>query len=193
MRKLLILFLIAVNLAGAYFGLFIYYAPQFAATSPALWVFVPDCPLYVLAFAVALWLLARGIGNDAFSFIVSAGLLKYGVWTLFALAYFNGYFFAPGVALLSGTLFILHIGMAAEGFVLKVRRCGPGLLAAGLAWFLLNDFFDYFVGTRPYLPQGADIGAVAVFSIASTLLLIPALWEIKRRGLIIPLGLYLRR
>ncbi len=190
MRKLLIPFLIAVNLAGALFGFFIYYAPQLSATPLALWIFVPDCPLYVLVFALALGLLWLGVENDLFSFIVSAGLLKYGAWTLFALAYLNGYFFSAELALMSGMLFMLHIGMAAEGFVLRVRRCGAAVLAVGLAWFLLNDFFDYFVGTMPYLPSGTDAGTFALFSIASTLVLVPALWVAKRRNLLVPLGIY---
>lgn len=191
-KEAVLLFLIFVNLAGMLFGAY-YYSVQFTNTSPLLWIFVPDCPLYVFAFAIALFLLRKGRENNAFSFIVSAGLLKYGVWTLFALAFFNAYFFAPQIALLSGTLFILHIGMAAEGFVLRVKKCGIGLLLLGLAWFLLNDFVDYFFGTTPYLPVGADLKFVAMFSIASTLVLVPLVWLTKRRGLLVPLGIYQKR
>lgn len=191
-REAVLLFLIFVNLLGTLFGAY-YYSGQLANTSPLLWLFVPDCPLYVFAFAIALFQVGKRIENDAFSFIVSVGLAKYGLWTLFSLAFFNSYFFSPQAALLSGTLFILHIGMAAQGFVLRVKKCGFGLLAFGFAWFLLNDFVDYFVGTAPYLPRGADLGIVALFSIASTLVLVPALWLMKRKPLLIPLGIYQKR
>ena len=192
-RSPLLLLLIIANLAGAFYGFFIYYPSQFVNTPLALWIFVPDCPLYVFVFAVALLLSWKGVENDAFSFIVSIGLMKYGLWTMFALAYYGWFFFSAPYAIVSAVIFALHFGMAAEGLVPRVRRCGIGVLAIGFAWFLLNDLMDYVVGTAPYLPRGADVGAAAIFAVASTLILVPLLWLTKRKGWLIPLGLYATR
>lgn len=177
----ILLALVLANIAGALFGIIIYW-DQLSATSPLLWIFVPDCPLYVVAFSVALILMEKKMQNSAISFIISAGLLKYGIWTLFVLAAFSPYFFSPRFALLNGILFILHIGMAAEALVLGMKKFSPAILLAALAWFLLNDFVDYFVGVHPYLPPMADIPFVAAFSFASTILLVPLLWLAKKQG-----------
>ena len=177
----LVLCLIIVNLAGALFG-FYYYQEQLLNMNPLLWLFVADCPLYVVAFAIALMFMEKKKQNDAVSFIISVGLLKYALWTLFVLSAYHQYYFMPKLALVNGTLFLLHIGMAAEAFVLKIKKFSVTALFLALGWFLLNDSMDYFVGTLPYLPNTADIPMVAGFSFASTLLLVPLLWILRKEG-----------
>ena len=185
-RALLVLaVLVLVNLVGTLIG-FIYYYGQLSATSPLLWIFVPDCPLYTGLFALLIILAVVGIRNDLFGLIVSIGLMKYGAWTLFALSFYHDFFFsfATLVWVQSAVLFILHIGMTAEGFVLPFRRIRGEYIAAALGWFLLNDFFDYFGPTvHPYLPS-MDLFPAMAFAIISTLVftaLAAWLWEKRKR------------
>ena len=166
----LLAFLASANLLGVIIG-FIYYSGQLNATSPLLWIFVPDCPLYVGLFALLIALSFFGIRNAMFSFLVSVGLMKYAAWTLFVLAFYNSYFFSMAslVWLQSAFLFVLHIGMTGEGFILPLKKIAKWQVAVVLGWFLLNDLVDYFgPQVHPYLPPGASVLPAMVFAIVST-------------------------
>ena len=162
--------LILANLFGVLVGAF-YYQDQLASTPIVWWPFVPDCPLYVGLFALLIVLWKLGARSDWFGFLVSVGLLKYGAWTLFVLSYYGWFFLDPAVpelAVQSWFLFFLHIGMFAEGLVLTFRRerLGGLAVAAVLAWFLLNDFMDYFGPVvHPGLPDGADVAPAMWFAV----------------------------
>lgn len=159
------------SLSGMVFG-FMIYEEQFAATGVDWWLFVPDCPLYVGLFALVAVLWALGIRNDFFGFLVAVGCMKYAAWTMFVLVFYGSYFFstASTVWASSALLFVMHIGMMAEGLTLpfsKVSRAGVILV---LAWFLLNDLVDYFgPAVHPFLPPGGDVWPAFAFGVASTL------------------------
>lgn len=151
---------VAANLLGVLVGMMVYY-PQIAAANPLLWVFIPDCPLYVF-LAVLCYL---GIVKDELLKTITAiGLAKYGLWTVFALLYYNGYFFSD----ISGWILVPeHIAMALQGaFFAKAFDKRHIAIAAG--WFLLNDYADYALGVHPALP-GLGFGAVAAFAVVSSL------------------------
>ena len=141
---LLILNILAVIVGGYY------YWDQLASTPVLLLIFVPDCPLFVL---LAIPIIAGAVKNDSYSFFVSAGMVKYGLWTVYVLLFYNSLYFAPA-ALLVGIIFLLgHIGMVLEGLAL-VPKIKPALLAiiATVGFLLLNDISDYFFGTVPPVP-----------------------------------------
>lgn len=161
--------LVSANLVGTLIGV-IYYMSQLLSTSPLLWVFVPDCPLYTGLFAFLILLAIAGVKSDLFGFLVSVGLMKYGAWTLFVLAFYSNYFFsfATYIWLQSTILFILHIGMMLEGFILPFKKVTALQMVVVLAWFFINDFLDYFgPSVHPYLPQGNPLPATA-FALLST-------------------------
>jgi len=148
-RALLFNILLLLNIAAVFAGAY-YYWDQLSATPLHLIPFVPDCPLYVL---LALPILLKWIRNSAYAFIVSVGMVKYGLWTVFVLLFHWNAYSVPS-ALLVTIIFILgHIGMALEGAVLlPKKRAGTAVLLLALAWFLFNDYADYVIGTVPSIP-----------------------------------------
>ncbi|VVB97948.1 Uncharacterised protein [uncultured archaeon] len=166
--------LAAANIFGVVVGLLVYY-PQIAASNPLLWVFIPDCPLYVLLAALFYAGLLR---NELLRTITALGLLKYGIWTLFALFSYSGYFLVDWFGWL---LVIEHIGMSSQ-FALFSKEFDKRYLLVGVGWFLLNDFADYVLGVHPFLPSN-DLGGVVAFT-AFLSLAVPAfaLFAGKRIG-----------
>ncbi len=169
LRKPLFYVLILTNIAAVFAGAHYYWA-QLSSTPLQLLIFVPDCPLYVL---LALPILLKLVKNSTYAFLISVGLTKYGLWTVFALIFHWGAYSMPA-ALPTTIIFIIgHLGMAIQGAALIPKK-GVGLAALLLAlgWFLLNDYSDYFLGTVPPIPgQGIELVAALTFfaSIALTL------------------------
>jgi uncharacterized membrane protein YpjA len=156
------LFLCAVS----FFYGYLTYENQLAEASPLLWIFIPDCPLYVGLLLIAVLLKTR---NVLFNFVVAAGLAKYGLWTLMIFLLYPGVYFSPALSFNTSVLFVGHILMALGGFVIVPKGPRAKVVALALLWFLLNDFMDYWVGTLPYFP-GEHLGFVIPASIALSIL-----------------------
>ncbi|MFA6214167.1 MAG: DUF1405 domain-containing protein [Candidatus Micrarchaeia archaeon] len=171
LREALFLIAIFLNAAAVIIGATVYLG-QLSETPTHLLIFVPDCPLYVF---LALLILLGLVKNDIFSFIVSIGMVKYGLWTVFVLIFHSGYYFSPGMIGISAVFVIGHIGMALEGLAILPKKAGLPALALALAWFLLNDYSDYFLGTVPLIPP-SGMGIVRGLTFASSLLLPLALF-----------------
>ena len=174
-------FIVAVNILGMLYGYY-YYGEQLSSSPLYLWIFIPDCPLYVMLFTAVLILTVLGIECKLLSYIAAVGMMKYGIWTVLALLMFGDYFFYGSLLLTSSALFVLHIGMFAEGPLLIPRRLSRNYLIAGLLWFLANDYVDYFyvylnrfgeyvVGTHPLLPAPGRMPLMMVVTIMLSLLM----------------------
>ncbi|RLG20143.1 hypothetical protein DRN67_00735 [Candidatus Micrarchaeota archaeon] len=170
-RNSLFWLLFILNLAGVFWGFIFFYGEQFAQTTPALWPFLPDCPLFALLFALALISLKARISSNLFSFFVFAGSLKYGFWTVFVLsAYTHFYYQTPFQSFLSIALIIAHIWMCLQVFLLaSLIKVKSWHLAPVLGFFLLSDYSDYVWLTHPIAPQSA-LPFLFPFTIALTLL-----------------------
>jgi len=170
LSSLLWFILLLINVGAVLVG-YMYYQDQLATTPFYLWIFVPDCPFYVLLFLLSFGLaqfsaksggssllgsISRLVRSDTFNFVVSIGLVKYALWTMFVLLFYSSTFFSPPYSAQSYFLFFAHIGMALECLLLLPKKVDMKMLGIALAWFLLNDVMDYFVGLYPYLPQGAE-------------------------------------
>lgn len=172
---------VLANLIGAYFGFFVYYANQLAITTLLLWVFVPDCPLAALLMAAALALVWAGKGGNFFPFLAAAYALKYGIWTVSVILYFNQYFFAPEYLALYATMLVMHVGMAAEAFAFVGKiRVERWHLVAVLAWFLVNDLMDYWGGLMPQSVPPS--GLLFPFTLMLTFVGVPLLYLAYRKG-----------
>jgi uncharacterized membrane protein YpjA len=178
---LIISFIILVDLLGIFYGYY-YYAEQLGATPLYLWIFVPDCPLYIMLFTIALMLAILGFESKLFSYIAAVGMMKYGIWTLAALLLYGEYFFSSSAFLLSSFLFMLHIGMTLEGPVLVPKKLSKWHLSVALLWFLANDYVDYFygfvdnfgrytLGTHPILPPAGRIPIIMAITFLLSILL----------------------
>ncbi|NYZ78616.1 DUF1405 domain-containing protein [Candidatus Micrarchaeota archaeon] len=181
-RSLLVISLIIlVDLAGLFYGYY-YYSEQLYSSPIYLWLFIPDCPFYVMLFTIALVLAVFGFENKLFSYIAVVGMMKYGMWTLAALLVFGDYFFSVPFFLMSLTLFMLHIGMTLEGPLLIPKKLSKLHLGICLLWFLIHDYFDYFygyldrvgryaLGTHPILPSADRIPAMMALTFMLSVIL----------------------
>jgi uncharacterized membrane protein YpjA len=147
---------------------FSFYQFQFSITNPALWIFVPDCPLYVL-IALAVFLL--NVRNPLVALLASTGLVKYGLWTLFIFALFPGVYFSGPY--LANTLILIpgHVLMVIAALVFLPKKMGRTELSLVFAWFLLSDLMDYGVGTVPLIPP-QKMELVMAFSFLETVILL---------------------
>ncbi len=165
--------LIVFNLLGAVWG-FIWYWSQLADTPWYLLIFVPDCPLQALIFAIFLKVYpfrtrATTAYEDFLVWLAVLGAIKYGLWTEIIL----------GQAIVANSystdtliLFASHFGMTLEGLIYfprGKRRFRP-IIAVSL-WFLANDGCDYFLGTHPVLPlynqEGVALFTAVVLSVVT--------------------------
>ncbi|MGQ0536769.1 MAG: DUF1405 domain-containing protein [Methanobacteriota archaeon] len=178
--------LVALNLGGVAFG-FWYYAEagQFAATPAALWVFVPDSPLAVLYFALALGSLRLGFGRPWLTALAAVANVQVGLWTTYVLVRYADGFGTWDPSDLNFYLLFLHLGMVAQAFVLAGDLSplrGWGLLVP--AWFLAHWAMDYLVpvveyapgcvGTRPITVPCEDDGILPGVSLLVTLVALAA-------------------
>ena len=145
--------LVIINIVGFFFGMY-YYWYQLSITPWFLWIFVIDCPLYALLFAVVLTMRLKGKTSNLLNTVTSIGLVKYGLWTGIVVVLFWNYYFSTA-AIIYSMIFPLHIGMILEGLLLIPKtRVAIFYLPLVTSWFLINDFMDYIVGTVPLIPPG---------------------------------------
>jgi len=162
--------LVVINGLGSIYG-FLWYKEQLAGTPWYLWPVVPDSPLSTLLFTVYLVFYLARRPFPYLGAVAQMGTFKYGLWTVVVL---GGYMVTRRhwdweFALLTAT----HAGMALEAYLFMAadpqRR--PFIWAAA-AWFVINDFFDYVIGTHPAVPDPGAIGLVAVQALVLTILAI---------------------
>ncbi|MFH1285279.1 MAG: DUF1405 domain-containing protein [Candidatus Micrarchaeota archaeon] len=167
--KLLFWLVVFINLLAAGYGFLYFYGDQLAQAPLYLAIFIPDCPLYALLFVVAILLIETRERFDAFYFVVAIGLMKYGFWTVFVLSSFWSSYAGSNGAVLTAMLIITHVGLFAEAVAILGRiNLKKEHVAIALAWFALNDFSDYFLGTRPPIPE-EHVTLIAVVAVSSTL------------------------
>ncbi|RLG15859.1 MAG: hypothetical protein DRN71_00020 [Candidatus Nanohalarchaeota archaeon] len=163
--------LIFVNIVGTLFG-FWYYKFQLASTPLVKLVFVPDCPIYTLLFACFLVLHFMGKKSAILATVTFIGLVKYGFWTVLVISLYCEYYAASDLFLYV-VLFILHIGMIAQAYVIpQISGFSKDALMIALVWFLANDVMDYFFGTAPYLPDYMYHNLLFVESTLMTIILV---------------------
>ncbi|QCC46854.1 DUF1405 domain-containing protein [Halobellus limi] len=148
---------VAINLLGTAFGFWYYgFHPlplsdplvtwQFAAEPVAMWPFVPDSPMATLfiALAFASWKLGRT--NEYLAALAFFGCWKLGLWTPYVLTVFADAFLETTWLPLYVFLFVSHLAMVVQAFVLhRIADFPIRAVAVALAWYGLNDVVDYFV------------------------------------------------
>lgn len=172
-RSWFLVIVIILNILGTVWGFF-WYGHQLAETPWYLLLFVPDCPLHALFFAVfAYWLLSGNQMTAAWQqWIAWAGVLggiKYGVWTVVIL---GQYFMTTGQPPAGEELLLLvsHAGMLLQGLAYLQYLPSNGMAAVlAVAWFAVNDAFDYLGGTYPTLPLNEQFFFAGWLSLSMTM------------------------
>lgn len=173
--------LIIANFAGAVYGYY-WYAGQLAHTPFYLWPFTPDCPLFASLLALVLYLELRGKGSGWLATITFLGLVKYGIWTVVVI---SAYGLQGGDLLLEDYFLILsHFGMFCEGALLLALLTWRANWVLGATLFFVTwDWFDYVVGTYPYLPAANLLPLAHWLAVALTLFLTGfSWWQVLRRA-----------
>jgi len=163
-KKILPIIAILIGLSGFVFGIYFYWQ-QLMITPFYFWIFVIDCPLYVILFCAIIAMRMRGKTNLLFNFFVSIGLIKYGLWTIASVAASGWewfWFLVPlhSVMVIAGVVLVLYSKTGLYGFI------------GAFAWFLTNDFIDYFLKTMPYVRITAT-ETMIFFSFVSTIIIVP--------------------
>ena len=187
-QRPLIYALVVINLLGSLYG-FYWYRDQFASTSPWMWIFVSDSPLSTFYLTIFLILLLwRGQREEGAAFtpidsLAYLGLMKYGFWTMFVIALYWGK--GGGFVWVDLMLFLSHGAMLVQSllFFRRYPATRTSLLLA-MAWYLVNDYLDYFQGYHPYYPETSpEFGFVRTVSLISTWVVFAVFWFWRRRRL----------
>jgi len=158
LRDSLFWLLFLANLGGALYGFIFYYGPVLLSAPPSLLIFIPDCPLFALLFALSMLAVRYAPGRfNLFNFLTFAGCLKYGFWTVFVLTFFKSFYApTPEDVPLAAMLVVSHIFLFFEAFLLA-SYVRPKLwhVLAVLSFMLLSDSVDYLLGAHPPIPSGS--------------------------------------
>ncbi len=158
------LFLLALtNFVAGIYSL-TYYLPQLDQTTPLFWIFVADCPIFALLFGINVLLLIKEKPSPMLSLISIVGNIKYGLWTIFVF-YLSANMGLYWLFILSHLLLIIETIIFAKLFQFKLKH-----VLVAVLFFLINDFFDYVLGTHP-LVLDEILSKVALFAIISSILL----------------------
>ncbi len=169
MDKRVLWLIAAIDAAAVAVGIY-YYLPQLEQTPWFLWFFVPHSPFYPALAAISITTaLAWKWKTPSLDWVASAGMLKYGLWTMLVILWYGDYFLAPAVAAWFALLFLLHVGGAAEGIAFSFKaRFDAGKLPLVLGWFLAGDLLDYGLGslsTPPLLPVDSRLQLLALATV----------------------------
>lgn len=170
-NKQLLLALVLINAIGFLFGVY-YYQGQLAETNQLLWIFTLDSPLPVLLFAISCLYLYKGKRNDWLFFVSGVGLIKYGIWTDLVILLMLNEFFAISVPLYVFNI-LSHFVMILEGvFILQFVNPRKILVYSTMAFYLLNDYLDYFANlTLTFLPSSDLNSLLSIVSVSMSVLI----------------------
>jgi len=161
-NKFFLYFLALTNLVAGIYSIS-FYSAQLASSNPLLWIFIADCPLAAILFALNLFLLARGVKLPWLCFLSIIANVKFGLWTIFVLIISNNVFSLWWI-LLAHVLLLIETIVLIGLFEFRVKHV---LLAIVL--FSIGDYFDYVIGTHPPLNNEAFVLA-GFFAIISTII-----------------------
>ena len=161
-NKFFLYFLALINLIAGIYSLS-FYSFQLNSSNPLLWIFIADCPIAAILFALNIFLIARGIKLPWLCFLSIMASVKFGLWTIFVLTISNNLLSLWWVVL-AHILLLIELVVLLGLFDFRVKHV---LLAIVL--FSIGDYFDYVLGTHP--PVDSSVFFLAgLFAIFSTIL-----------------------
>lgn len=174
-QRPLIYALIVVNFLGSLYG-FYWYRDQLITTAPWMWIFVADSPLSTFYLTTVLLLFLSKRNPAPLDGLAYLGLVKYGFWTMFVI----GLFWVTGGAFswVDLLLFLSHLAMLVQSFLFFRRHPATrASLGFAMAWYLVNDYLDYFKGYHPYYPEASpEFAFVRTVSLVSTWVVFAIFW-----------------
>lgn len=171
--------ILLLSIIGTAYG-FYYYEWQLRTSPIYYWPLIPDSPFFTLMYVVVLAAYSKGKRSNLFDVFTFIGLNKIGFWTLFVLLYDFNYYFSPDTWVFRSVLFLLHIGMILCSFTLLKEMKRPNISQMGILLFIFlgTDYFDYVVGTHPYL-HTSRVDVIAWIALLLTLSCWGSVWLIR--------------
>ena len=164
MNKKFLLIIALINFVAGLYSIS-YYLYQIENINPLFWIFVIDCPLYSILFGINLYLISKNKQKPMLGFVSIVGNIKFGLWTIVALM-LPGLIFSYPLFVLSHVLLIVEVILFYKLFSFKIKH-----LIVVLAWFLFNDFLDYFIEIHPYFEK-QFFNEIMIFSFVSSIILV---------------------
>lgn len=172
-QKNFFLFLILfINSIAAVYGFIFYYGFQLMNNLQRAFLlpFIPDSPLSVVFLIISFIFVALNLKNvfiNAFNLFAFISAQKIAVWTLIVLIAFNDYYASIQGQTLTLILWIAHLLLFLEAFLL-VGKINFSRKAAFFSLFLLllHDFIDFSFNVQPPLPKNSNF---SVFLLSLTL------------------------
>jgi uncharacterized membrane protein YpjA len=161
-NKVFLFVLALVNITAGIYSLS-FYSSQLASSDFLFWIFIADCPVAAILFGLTVLLIALGIKVRWLSFLSIVASVKFSLWTIFVLILSGSIVSLWWVGLVHFLLLfelIVFFGL----FDFRVKNV---LLA--LVIFLIGDYFDYVLGTHPFVPKDIFVFA-GLFAILSSLI-----------------------
>lgn len=161
-----------------------FYLPQLLEhRNVVLWAVVFDSPLAAAWLTFSLFTLSGAGGvaayrdtwvHDLLNTIAFVSLLKYGLWTVFALNYFFVSYY-PDLVSYFGSVFV-HAVMALEAFLIPYyARTKKWALGVALVWLLVGDLADYGFGLYPHL-RVDDLGVLPLVTVGLSVASVAVAW-----------------
>lgn len=177
-----------INFIGFLYGVY-YYSDQLSDWNFLYWLLIIDCPLQALLVGIILIWKLRDIWRKEenptnqklfglFRFLTNftaVGSIKYGTWTMFVILFYYNYFLVSDPFTYS-ILFIAHLGLVLEGLALTGLEIKKKDLFLIFGFYLLNDAFDYLIGTHPIIPN-ERIEIIAIMTLSLTFICSYIVWK----------------
>jgi uncharacterized membrane protein YpjA len=165
---------VLINVGSAVAGYTYWYGASILAAPWYYWLFVPDSPLAVTFTAAALVAFHYGRKWDFLGLLASGACIQFGLWTVFV--WLTNYLSGGPYDLQAISMSVTHLLMVVEGLILvPFLRFHMIPMALAALCLIGNDVVDYASSHHPRLPELVDIGVVARFSVATTVVIV-AFW-----------------
>ena len=175
-NKVFLYLLALINLVAGIYSLS-FYSAQLSVSNPLIWVFIADCPLAAILFALNIFLIARGIKLPWLCFLSIMANVKFGVWTIFVLIESNAVFSLWWIAV-AHVLLLIETVVLLGLFKFRVKH-----VLFALVLFSIGDYFDYVLGTHPIIDKSVFViaGLFAIFSTIVFSFTLPLIFSSSQR------------
>ncbi len=161
-NPIVLLSVIILNLIWGIFG-FLSYLPHTDRVSFLLWLFIPDCPLYSILFAIFLIDRKKIKSYQSFMWILTFGLIKFSLAAPVIFLLRPSHYHAPpifGIELPYIYPFdYFHLILLLQGIFVAVFFLEKSWhnFSIAFVWLLINDFIDFVFLTFPFYQDSHNI------------------------------------
>lgn len=177
-HPLILLFIIAFNLIWGILGALAYW-PHIGNISFIIWLFIPDCPLYSILFAVFLINREKMKEHQTFTWILAYCLIKYALAApFFFIMYPARWVSKPIFGFHLPNIFpfdYFHLFLLFQGLIVAIIFLNKSFrnFSITLGWLIINDIIDFlFITSLVYEIAGNKIVYFLIYAVSLNLVII---------------------